>query len=88
MRTAYAKKKAGLGLEPSEREARIVYEEHFISLNRLMNLVVKVLLKCGIRFLYLLSLARIYEFLLAIFSSTSCGVRISSKVSATAASIP
>ena len=32
-----------------ERKACIVCEEHFISLNCLMNLVVKVLLKCGIR---------------------------------------
>ena len=32
-----------------KRKARIVCGEHFISLNRLMNVVVKVLLKCGIR---------------------------------------
>ena len=59
MRTAYAKK-VGLSLEYSESKARIdCAQEHSISLNRLMNLVVKVLLKCGIRFLYFLSLARI-----------------------------
>ena len=33
-----------------ERKVRIACEEHFISLNRLMNLLVKVLLKCNIRF--------------------------------------
>ena len=33
-----------------ERKARIVCGEHFISLNRLMNFVVKVLWICGTRF--------------------------------------
>ena len=57
--------KTGLGLNTShtkhdatitehtrvcERKVRIACEEHFISLIRLMNLLVKVLLKCNIRF--------------------------------------
>ena len=73
MRAAYAKSgirspHASEGAQVlCEREARIVCEQLFsVSLNRLM--VVKVLLKCPIRFS--ISLVRISEFPFANFSST------------------
>ena len=82
MHTAYAKvgaqsqhvsnctwgKRSGNVREYRERKARIVCE-HFLSQNRLMNPVVKVLLKCVIRF-SVFSLIRISELLYANSSPT------------------
>ena len=62
MRTAYAQNGAGAndpGTHASvvEIKAGIVCEQHFISLNRLMNSVVKVLFECVIHLINLIGWA-------------------------------
>ena len=68
-----------------ERKSRIVGEEHFIWLNRLMNLVVKVLLTSGIRFSISFRWYAYLNFCTQISRPLAYGVRISSKGSVTAA---
>ena len=84
MRTAYTKsgtrsqrasnyargKRSRKAREYCERKARIVCEQHFISLNRLMNPVEKSAFEMRHSCLYFLSLVRIYEFSYANFSPT------------------
>ena len=58
-----------------KRKARIACEEHFISLNRLINLVVKVLLKCSIRFSISIRWYAFPNFCAQISRPLACGVR-------------
>ena len=67
-----------------EMKARIVCKEHFISLNRSMNLVLKVLLKCAIGFSICFRWYAFPNFCTQISRPLAYGVRISSKASATA----
>ena len=80
--------KTGLGLntlECFERKLRIVCEHHFISPNCLMNPVVKVLLRCVIRFPISFRWYAFPNYRTQISRPLACGVRFSSKDSATAA---
>ena len=73
--------------EYCERKARIVCQERFISLNHLMNPVVKVLLKCVIPFSIYFRWYAFRTFCTDISRPLAYGVRISSKASATAGAV-
>ena len=66
------------------RKACIICKEHFISLNHLVSSVVKVVLKCGIRFSISLCWCSFPKFCTQISCPLAYGVCISSKANTTA----